>query len=55
MSRFIYFFADSPHLIKTARNCFIQAHCKSVLQRPTVCSPHPSQADIGSYCSYVVQ
>ncbi len=22
MSRFIYFFADSPHLMKTARNCY---------------------------------
>ena len=76
MSRFIYFFADSPHLLKTAWNCLYnsgsgscsrymwndgkylllrQAHCKSVLQRPTVCSPHPSQADVGSYFSYVVQ
>jgi hypothetical protein len=25
MSRFIYFFADSPHLIKTARNCLFNS------------------------------
>ena len=33
MSRFIYFFADSPHLIKTARNCLYNSGSGS-------CSPY---------------
>ena len=25
--RFLYFFSDPPHLIKTVRNCWLSKHC----------------------------
>ena len=65
MPRFIYFFADACHLIKTARNCSynsgsrsrsrlmwnVQAHCRPFSQRPRLRYAYYAEAVIGSHCS----